>query len=178
MGEDDIERLVGAPVADAGLELVEVELRSGLLRVVVDGAAADLDRLAEATRAVSAVLDAHDPVPGGQYTLEVSTPGVERPLRTPRHFQRAVGEDVTVRTVASAEGERRVSGRLAEADGEGIVVEDPALPGGRRQISYDQVERARTVFVWGAPAKPTTGAGARQGRRPGSGPKPAATGRR
>lgn len=175
MGDGDIESLVAAPVADAGLELVEVELRAGLLRVVVDGSGADLDRLAEVTRAVSAVLDAHDPVPG-HYTLEVSTPGVERPLRTPRHFQRAVGEDVTVRTVAGTEGDRRVAGRLVAADEDGIVVEGPDVPGGQRRILYDEVERARTVFVWGA-AEASAGGGARGGRRRG-GAKPAGTGRR
>jgi ribosome maturation factor RimP len=176
MAEDDIERLLAAPVAEAGLELVEVEHHAGVLRVVVDGQGADLDHLAEVTRAVSAVLDVHDPVPG-RYTLEVSTPGVERPLRSPRHFQRAVGEDVTVRLVGGVEGERRVSGRLAAADDDGIVVEGPDLPEGGRRIAYDEVERARTVFVWGSPGT-LPGAAGRQGRGRGRGQRPAATGRR
>jgi ribosome maturation factor RimP len=167
MAEDELQALLAAPVAAAGLELVEVERGAGLVRVVVDGPGADLDRIAEVTRAVSAVLDAHDPMPG-RYTLEVSTPGIERPLREPRHFQRAVGEDVTVRLVAGVEGDRRVAGRLVAADDAGIVVEGPDVPGGRRRIDYDQVERARTVFVWGAPGAPN-GATGRPGRRSGQG---------
>lgn len=175
MDDDGMEALVGAPVTEAGLELVEVEVRPGLVRVVVDGEGADLDRLAEVTRAVSAALDARDPLPG-RYTLEVTTPGVERPLRTPRHFQRAVGEDVTVRIVPGADGDRRVAGKLVAADDGGIVVEGPDVPGGRRRIEYDEVERARTVFVWG-PGTAPTGGSPRGGRRLG-GAKPAATGRR
>lgn len=174
MTEDEIERVLAAPVAETGLELVEVERHAGVLRVVVDGEGADLDHLADVTRVVSALLDVHDPVPG-RYTLEVSTPGVERPLRTPRHFRRAVGEDVTVRLVGGTEGDRRVSGRLAAADDEGIVVEGGDLPDGGRRIAYDEVERARTVFVWGSPGT-APGAAGRQGR--GRGQRPAATGRR
>ena len=64
----------------------------------------DLDAIATATRAVSVVLDAHDPFPGKRYTLEVSSPGVERKLRTPKHFERAVGEKVSVRTSAGGQG--------------------------------------------------------------------------
>jgi ribosome maturation factor RimP len=97
--------------------------------------------VSEATRVVSAALDRHDPVPG-RYTLEVSSPGVERTLRTPDHFERFVGTTVNVKTHPDVEGERRVEGSLEAADDDGIVV------AGRR-IAYADVERARTVFVWG-----------------------------
>ena len=177
MGDDDIEQLVAAPLEAAGLELVEVQVAAGVLRVVVDrDGGADLDLLAEATRAVSAVLDEHDPFPGRRYTLEVSSPGVERPLRTPRQFRRAVGEEVTIRTVASAEGERRVSGRLVSADEEGIVVSSAALPDGQRRLAYEDVERARTVFAWGDPGR-GAGPGAAPKRRVG-GARSGSTGRR
>ena len=179
MTEEDIARLVEPCVAAVGLELVEVELRPGIVRVVVDGpAGADLDQLAQATRAVSSVLDEHDPFPG-RYTLEVSSPGVERPLRTPEHFRRAVGRDVSVRTLAGTDGERRVQGRLLVADATGVVVDGPGLPDGGRRISYEEVDRARTVFSWGPAPRPTTG-GSRRGapRRPDGEPRPAATGRR
>ena len=66
-------------------------------------------------------LDVHDPIPG-QYTLEVSSPGLERPLRTPAHFLRAVGQQVAVRTHPGVEGERRVTGLLTSADDSGIVI--------------------------------------------------------
>jgi ribosome maturation factor RimP len=122
----------------------------------------DLEAIAAATRAVSAVLDGHDPMPGQRYTLEVSSPGVERRLRTPSHFQRAVGETVSVRTAAGGKGERRVTGRLKSADDEGFVLEGQELPEGERRLAYDEVERARTVFEWGSKSP----AAARQGGAP------------
>jgi ribosome maturation factor RimP len=168
--DDELSDLLASTVAPLGLELVDVERRTTSVRVVVDrNGGVDLEAIAAATRAVSVVLDAHDPFPGHRYTLEVSSPGVERRLRTPGHFERAVGEKVTVRTVAGGQGERRVTGRLASADADGFVLEGDELPGGARRFSYDEVERARTIFEWGAqsPARsrPATGrkASARQG---------------
>ena len=167
--DDELSDLLASTVAPLGLELVDVERRSTAVRVVVDRAGGvDLDAIASATRAVSAVLDAHDPFPGQRYTLEVSSPGVERPLRTPPHFERAVGEMVSVRTVAGGKGERRMSGRLRAADDEGFVLEGDDLPGGERRLSYDEVERARTVFEWGSksPAEARQGGAPRQASRP------------
>lgn len=183
MGDEAIERLLGGPIGAAGLELVEVEMRPGLLRVVVDGAegadGAGLDQLAEVTRVVSALLDEHDPFPDGRYTLEVSSPGVERPLRTARQFQRAIGEDVTVRIVAGVEGDRRVHGRLMAVDDEAIVIEGAGLPDGGRRIMFEEVERARTVFTWGSSSGATTGPRRRGGPSgPAGEPRPAGTGRR
>ena len=86
-----------------------------------DGTSIDIDAIAEATRIVSRELDVHDPIPS-RYTLEVSSPGLERPLRTPAHFLRAVGQQVAVRTNPGVEGDRRVTGLLTTADDTGIVV--------------------------------------------------------
>jgi ribosome maturation factor RimP len=147
--DDELFDLLASTVGPLGLELVDVERHAAVVRVVVDkNGGVDLDAIAEATRAVSLELDRLDPVPG-RYTLEVSSPGVERPLRIPAHFARAVGEQVSVRTVAGAEGERRVAGRLAEAGPDGIVIEGADIPDGRRRLTYDEVQRARTVFSWG-----------------------------
>jgi len=149
--DDELFDLLASTVAPLGLELVDLERRSTLVRVVVDRAGGvDLEAIAAATRAVSVALDAHDPFPDQRYTLEVSSPGVERKLRTPSHFERAVGEKVSVRTVAGGKGERRVTGRLKAADAKGFVIEPDELPGGERHLSYDEVERARTVFEWGS----------------------------
>jgi len=155
--DDELTNLLASTVGPLGLELVDVERRTGSVRVVVDRpGGADLDTLAQATRAVSAVLDSHDPFPGRRYTLEVSSPGVERRLRTPDHFVRAVGETVSVRTVAGATGERRVTGRLLSADAEGFVLQVADSPDGEHRLAYDQVERARTVFEWGSAGRPGT----------------------
>lgn len=154
--DDELFELLASPVAALGLELMDAEVRPGHVRVVIDrSGGADVDAIAEATRAVSAVLDDHDPQPGGRYTLEVSSPGVERQLRAPRHFTRAVGEVVTVRTSTGNEGERRVTGKLAAADEQGFVIVGEGLAEGGRRIEYGQVERARTVFEWPAAPRPS-----------------------
>jgi ribosome maturation factor RimP len=142
-----------APLLDAqGLELVDVEVKAGTLRIAVDQpGGVDLDAIAQASHIISEALDREDPLPG-RYSLEVSSPGVERPLRTPAHFQRFVGTTVSVRTTATAapEGERRVQGHLDGADEEGITVEG-------RRIAYGDIDRAHTVFEWGPAAKPGQG---------------------
>ena len=171
--DEELTALLSSTVENLGLELVDVERRAASVRVVVDRpGGADLDVIAAATRAVSSTLDSHDPFPGHRYTLEVSSPGVERPLRTPQHFARALGEIVTVRTLAGGEGERRLTGRLASADKDGFVIEDEHLPGGAHRLAYGQIERARTVFEWGPALSPRTTTGQRTSRarqaRPGA----------
>ena len=139
-----------APVLEArGLDLVDVELRGAQLTVFVDRAGGiGLDELGEATRDVSAALDDIDPLPG-RYTLSVSSPGLERRLRTPAHFARALGEKVTVRIDSGTAEVRRVTGTLESADETACTLTGPELPDGEMRISYDQIERARTVFEWG-----------------------------
>jgi ribosome maturation factor RimP len=141
-----------APVVEAlGLELVDVEVRPGVVRVVIDrNGGVDLEAISGATREISSFLDRNDPVPGGRYTLEVSSPGLERPLKTPAQFARAVGEEVTIRTIASAGLERRLRGTLESVDDEGVVLAGEGLPAGGSRIAYADIERARTVFEWGA----------------------------
>lgn len=148
----DTNELAGAlsPVVEArGLELVDVEVHGSQLTVFVDReGGVGLDDLAEATKDVSSALDRIDPIPG-RYTLTVSSPGLERRLRTPAHFARAVGETVTVRVDAGTADVRRLTGTLESADETGCILTGPEVPGGEVRISYDQIERARTVFDWG-----------------------------
>jgi len=158
-----VTELVAPILADLGLELYDIEHGGATLKVVVDRAGGiDLDSLAEVTRNVSRELDHADPIPG-RYTLEVTSPGLERNLRTPVHFARAVGEMVAIRTHPNVEGERRVTGRLRVADAEGIVVavEDES----ERRLRYDEIERARTVFEWGPAPKPKPAPKPRPARR-------------
>ncbi len=120
-----VRAVVEPVVAAADLDLYDVELAGGTLRVLVDAAGGvDLAVLGAVTRAVSEALDADDPLPG-RYTLEVSSPGLERKLRTPAHFAAALGKKVSVRTVPGTEGERRVEGELTAADDDGVVVATP-----------------------------------------------------
>jgi ribosome maturation factor RimP len=136
-----VHELVEPLLAAHDVEVVDVEQLGATLRVTVDRPGGiDLDAVSEATLVVSDALDRHDPIPG-RYTLEVSSPGLERPLRTPDHFQRFVGTDVAVKTKADVEGDRRVEGKLESADDVGFVVAG-------RHLSYGDVDKARTVFVW------------------------------
>lgn len=139
-----------APVVEGhGLELVDVELHGAQLTVFVDReGGVGLDDLGDVTKDVSAALDRIDPIPS-RYTLTVSSPGLERRLRTPAHFARAVGETVTVRVDAGTADVRRLTGTLASADETGCTLTGADVPGGEERISYDQIERARTVFEWG-----------------------------
>ncbi len=140
-------------VSAANLELIDVEIRPGVLLVTVDRAGGvDLEALTDANRAVSGVLDDLDPIPG-RYALEVSSPGVERRLRTPAHFVKAIGETVTVKTRPQVPGDRRLRGELVAADDEGLVL---AVEGsdGQMRLAYSDIDRARTVFAWGPEPRP------------------------
>ena len=142
-----VEPLVTTVLDDAGLELYDLELAGGVLRVLVDrDGGADLEAIAGVTRALSRALDEHDPIQG-RYTLEVSTPGLERPLRTAGHFRKAIGAQVKAKTRPGVEGDRRVDGTVTAAEDDVVTITGD--DGTSRTLRYDDIERARTVFVWG-----------------------------
>ena len=146
-GNERVRAVVEPPLSEKGFEVVDVERNGPVLKVTVDRAGGiDMEAVTEATRLVNDLLDRHDLV-GDKTTLEVSSPGIERPLRTPEHFKRFVGTEVAVKAKAGTEGDRRLAGVLEAADEEGVVV------AGRR-LAYDDIEKARTVFVWPPPGRP------------------------
>ena len=155
--EQRVRDLVAPLFGDGDTELVDVEHVQGVVRVTVDrdgGVSADV--LADLTRRISRLLDDADPVPG-RYTLEVSSPGLERTLRTPEHFVRAVGDKVAVKTRPNVEGGRRVVGELTAAEDDGITIRpEDGASGDARHLRYEEIERARTVFEWGPAPKPGT----------------------
>lgn len=139
---EQLESMVASAVRDTGLELEELAVtpagRRRLVRVVVDtpdGAPLDLDAVAEVSRAVSAALDRRDDVLGGAYTLEVTSPGIDRPLTRPRHWRRARLRLVKARTVDGAE----LLGRVGDADETGVTL----LVGGElRRVRFTEIDRA------------------------------------
>jgi ribosome maturation factor RimP len=142
-----VRALVEPSLRKAGLELFDVERAGTVLRVVVDReGGVDLDAISDATQRISTVLDREPDVVPGRYLLEVSSPGIERRLRTPEHFKRSVGSPVVVKTRPGTDGERRVEGVLDSADEDGVVVDG-------RSIAYADIERARTRFVWPEPSR-------------------------
>jgi ribosome maturation factor RimP len=159
MSESDRLRALVEPLVTAeGLEVFDLEVLSKLVRVTVDrpGGAVDLDTISDLTSAISSLLDTHDPLPATSYALEVSSPGLERPLRTPEHFRRFQGATVSVKTRPEVDGERRLQGTLTDVDDTGFaitVVGDDQTKAVRR-LAYGEVEKARTVFEWGPPPNP------------------------
>ncbi|HEX9823044.1 MAG TPA: ribosome maturation factor RimP [Actinomycetota bacterium] len=146
----DLEALLGPLVEGMGLELVEAGFaREGgrrILRVTVDREGGiDLDTIAEASEKVSRRLDLED-FGGGPYTLEVSSPGLERPLRNPAQFARQVGERVKVRTMDLIDGSRTHLGTLVAAGDDDVTIETDE---GARTLRYADIASARTVFEWG-----------------------------
>jgi ribosome maturation factor RimP len=147
-----VSELVVPLLEEIGLGLYDVEWTGGSVRVLVqrDGGV-DVDSLTEATRRISRSLDEADPIPG-TYTLEVSSPGLERPLRTEEHYRGAVGELVTIKLRAGVESDRRIDGVLTGV-AEGVVTVAPA-EGSTVTVSIADVDRARTRFEWQAAPKP------------------------
>jgi len=148
-------------VADPeGIEIVDVQLlgagRGRLLRIFIDrpAAAATPDRPHGVSHAdcefisqqVGTILDIEDVIPGDSYTLEVSSPGVERKLSKPREFERFVGQKVKVVLRQPVENQRHLTGTL-KSFAAGVITLEPA-PGKSVQFPLEQVEKANLKFEW------------------------------
>jgi ribosome maturation factor RimP len=150
----ETEALVRPVVEGAGLELVDVTYRGErgrrVLRVTIDrDGGVDLDTITTVSEKLARRLDlegfGEDP-----YQLEVSSPGLERPLRTPAQFSSAVGDQVEVRTIAHGDDGRPALGRLTGVDDVGIDLEIDGVP---RRFAFDEIASARTVVDWAAELK-------------------------
>jgi ribosome maturation factor RimP len=147
---EEVMDLAGAVARRRSLRLWDVELGGqpgrSILRVYVDAdGGIDLDTVAEVSEELSRALDLHDPIPG-RYTLEVSSPGLERTLKRPEHFAYSVGSPVVVKTTKPLVKEgNRIEGLLAAADKTVAVV---TTDGGNVDVPYDVIKSARTVFEW------------------------------
>jgi ribosome maturation factor RimP len=139
-----------APVTrEAGFDLEDVTVsrvgRRHLVRVVVDSdSGVDLDAIAEVSRSVSSALDdaeqAGPQVVAGEYVLEVTSPGVDRPLTEPRHWRRNIGRLVTVPAQRGDGVTRHVTGRITAADERRVMLE---VDGGTCELSYDDLGAGR-----------------------------------
>ena len=152
-GNVEAEALVRPVVESAGLELVEVvfgkEGGRRVLRVTIDKeGGVDLDTISVTAQKLSRRLDLEGFSSNSPYSLEVSSPGVERPLKIPRDFKRKIGEQVKVKVVGEEPSTN--IGVLVEADDETVVV---ANDSGRVRIAYADIASARTVFEWGGKKK-------------------------
>ncbi|MFI2276640.1 MULTISPECIES: ribosome maturation factor RimP [Catenuloplanes] len=150
-----LESIITPVVEDAGCDLEDLTVsragRRQIIRILVDAdGGVGLDAIAEVSRAISAALDAAEEAGGelvpGEYQLEVSSPGVDRPLTAPRHWRRNVG-----RLVQVSAGDRQVTGRITAADEDGVVIETAKgiveaeyaqLGPGKVQIEFNRVDEA------------------------------------
>jgi ribosome maturation factor RimP len=146
----DLDGLVRTVVEDAGLELVEVsfgkEQGRRVLNVSVDReGGVDLEAIADVNRRIARRLDLEGFDPG-PYSLEVGSPGIERPLRSPEEFARRVGERVKVKTTRPVDGARTLEGTIVAADEQQLKI---ATDQEERTIPFEDIASARTVFEWG-----------------------------
>jgi ribosome maturation factor RimP len=153
------EKLIGLVeplLANLGYELVDLEMSvghgAGVLRVFIDRAArVGIEDCEKVSREISALLDVQDPIPTA-YRLEVSTPGLDRVLRVPAHFERYAGQRVEIELAAPRDGRRRFTGRLAQVDAAGIEL---TVDGATVPLAFADIFRARLVPEW--PEKPGKG---------------------
>lgn len=141
-----VEQLATPVVEEEGAEIWSVDLRpeSGhwVLRVMLDReGGVTLDDLTRVHRQLSDLLDVHDPVPW-RYTLEVSSPGIKRPLLRPGHYRRFLGQRVRVRTKTAQSGRRVFVGPLCEVEEEAIAVQDNDV--GMVHILWEDILKATT----------------------------------
>jgi ribosome maturation factor RimP len=146
---DALMRLLEPPIEALGYELVDIEFaregRGGVLRIFIDrpvseaDGAVTVDDCARVSHAVSEVLEVNDPIKG-HYTLEVSSPGFDRILRTRGHFERFVGERIFAELKLPMDGRRRFAGILKSVSEDTIVVE---VDGRAYNLPIDRIQKAR-----------------------------------
>jgi ribosome maturation factor RimP len=146
-----IEEIAQRVVESEGMELVEVEVKGGgsqrMVRISIDKPEgvthADCELVSQQ---VGTILDVEDVIPGGRYTLEVSSPGIERKLLKPRDYERFQGKKVKIALRDPIEGSRHWEGTLARFENSLVTLE--AAPGKIIQFPLDQVQRANLKFDW------------------------------
>ena len=147
---DEVRDLAESVARRRSLRLWDVEVTGqpgrSIVRVLVDAdGGIDLDTVAEVSEEISRGLDLKDPL-AGRYTLEVSSPGLERSLKSAEHFRLSIGELVTLKTREPVVGKsHRVDGVIESADDRAVHVDT-----GDEQVDvpYEQIKTARTVFEW------------------------------
>jgi len=149
-----VRALIEPLVAAEGLELFDLEQVGPVLRVTVDReGGVSIDDITKTTRAISRAFDEHDPISSG-YTLEVSSPGLERVLRTPAHYSWAVGRTVAVKTFPNHPIGRRFAGTVTSSNETTVTVALEEPIGESVTLNLGEIEKARTTFIWGPAPKP------------------------
>lgn len=160
MKDDELIQLINPVVADLGLECLGIEYApsrgNSLLRIYIDHLERPItiEDCEAVSRELSAQLDVNDPI-SGRYTLEVSSPGIDRPLFTPAHFARFIGEKAKIALNLPTDGRRRLLGTIRAVDDERITIEQDGID---IIVAHDNVQKARIVPDYAAlglaPEKP------------------------
>ncbi|BBL76304.1 ribosome maturation factor RimP [Methylomagnum ishizawai] len=140
--QERLVNLIDPVVAGLGYELVGVEFdaRQRILRVFIDHEAGiTLDDCSKVSYQLSGTLDVEDPIPG-RYQLEISSPGMDRPLFTLAHFARFQGEMVRLQLARAIEGRRRFKARIAGVEGDTVLLQDGDLT---LRIPFEAIDKAR-----------------------------------
>ena len=154
---DQLTELIEPVCVDAGYELVAIEYKGGgsggLLRVYIDyptgsDKSIGFDDCATLSRELSAILDVEDPIVD-KYNLEVSSPGIERPLRTPEHFKRFVGHQAKVALREGLDGRRKFTGQLIKVCDGGVAV-TINVDGTNFDLPLADLSSAKLVPDWNA----------------------------
>ncbi len=146
---DRIEELIAPTVEGMGFSVVRVQLSGKQqlrLQVMIerqDGEEIVVDDCADVSRAVSAVLDVEDPI-SDVYTLEISSPGIDRPLVKLRDFERFAGFEARVETAMPVDGRRRFRGRLLDVDGDVVRM---SVDGATVEVPYPAIARAKLILT-------------------------------
>lgn len=143
----EVEKLVAEKIADLGVELLEVEFKrepSGrVLRLFIDQpGGVDLSTCEKVSSKVSSLLDEADIIKGS-YMLEVSSPGVERRLTKPEHFQKFTGQKIKIQLKEKVNNRKKFTGDLKEANSTGIII---VSEGEKFKFNYEQIEKANLVY--------------------------------
>ncbi len=140
---EQLKELLTPLVEDLGYTLWGVQYlqgRGAVLRLFIDhDEGITVDDCARVSQEVSGLLDVEDPIPG-EYNLEISSPGLDRPIFELSQFDRYLGEDVQLKLLAPVAGKRKMTATLVAVDGDTLVV---TLDGDTLRVPYSQVDRAR-----------------------------------
>ncbi|TDY02576.1 ribosome maturation factor RimP [Thiohalophilus thiocyanatoxydans] len=144
---DKLTTLIASAVQALDYELVGVEHQTqgkhSVVRVFIDSEeGVTLADCEQVSHQISGVLDVEDPI-RGRYNLEVSSPGLDRPLFTPEHYTRFLGEKVKLRLRHAVEGRRKLAGRIDKVEGEVVHITDDA--GQTYELTMDEIEKANLV---------------------------------
>ena len=168
---EEIQQMLAPTVASLGLELLGVEFvpssNSALLRLYIDveGRHVGIEDCEAASREISALLDVNDPI-ASEYTLEVSSPGIDRPLFTTAQFARFIGEQVKISLRLPQDARRRLHGRIVRVEGDSVVIAEDK---GEFTVAHENIEKARLVpdlVALGLAAEPKPGGQRGKRRKP------------